>query len=105
MPDKSRIEDIVVLLYSWHNLKIIPLSEISREDVGDFKFNPSNMTWSWENHLRRESYHGRIGDKRYCGNNHFGVIGVYDKTKILHLNAIVDAVEEERRDPRLDLDE
>ena len=91
-------EDLIVLMYASNNcyFEIVPYHDGIKNLSVDF----IKGTWSyreWENNQI-----GKARDffyKNGIGRFNEGIIGVYNKTKIEHLNSMVFDIIEARRDP------
>jgi len=92
MEKKYRKKDLVALIFASNTCytNVVPLSKVRTKD---FSVDIKRGTWSygkWED--------SRIGKSRYIGADKYGVIGVYDRTKIAHLNSIVHDGQEATRE-------
>jgi len=91
-------EDLIVLMYASNNcyFEVVPYCD----EIKDLSVDFIKGTWSY-----REWKNNQIGKARDFfykdGSGKFpeGIIGVYDRTKIKHLNSMIFDVIEARRDP------
>lgn len=86
-------EDLVVLMYSDNTCytRVVTLEEAEqkpRKSSGYFKVDPKKGEWRREYRFRTVTK--KIGESMYMDHGcRYGVIGVYDRTKIEHLDSMV----------------
>jgi hypothetical protein len=83
-------EDLVVLQYASNNC-YVSVTEIdgNNQELDSLVLDLEKGLWSYRNYRDKQ-----IGDSRLCSEQRFGVIGVYDRTNITHLNSMVNAVKD-----------
>ena len=93
--NRTNLNDLVVLQFQENNALIdLVNSRKALKHYPNLSIDLKNGTWTWENYRNI-----RIGESRpienFRGSYRYGIIGVYEKTSIGHLNNMIDAVQEE----------
>ena len=90
-----RIQDYVVLRFSSFPPACLELNyfDIRHLPTGMVAMDVEEENWTWKDHTRNETQIIKIGEIRKISPNggRLGVIGVFDRTNLKHLEAMVQA--------------
>lgn len=96
---KMKKEDIIVvkfapnICYAKVTTLESALDEFNQSEKGAFSVDLENKTWSYKPRSARDILNIPIGNSRHISQElKFGIIGVYDRTSINHLDSMVHCV-------------
>ena len=100
--EKIRKKNLIILKYATNECytQVVDLRTSSDKN---FKLDLENRVWSFKEEENIPIGNSSNPPGRGCGR--YGIIGVYDKTKIEHLNSMVHNAREFTESPGLDLDD